>query len=162
MAIKSVLLPLLLLLVECGTPEQISTHSDKNYRTVFYFQNGSDSEPEVNLKIKSNDSTVFDGTATYNNSPDSWNERDLRRNLDIQHISIVNKDTGTRLDTVVTSTDTLTHVFLTYSCHVLTHKDSVRLKSNAHNLEELQELYNMFSEPRRFSVLVMSGQISIP
>jgi hypothetical protein len=162
MSAKAFLLPLLFLLAGCGTPEQTSTNGGKKYHTLIYFQNMSDSEAEVNLKIKSTDSTVFDGSVAYNGIEDSWHERDLKRNLDIQHISIVNKNNGVRLDTVVTSTDTLTHVFLTYSHHVLTHKDSVRFKANAHDAEELHELYKMFFQPGRFSVLVMSGQISIP
>lgn len=161
MNVKSVFLPFLLLLVGCGS-ESTATSKDKMYRTVFYFQNGSDSESEVTLKIRSSDSTVFEGPVTFNNLPDSWDERDIKRTLDSQHISIVNKGNGVRLDTVVTSTDTLTHVFLSYHCHILTHQDSVRLRGSAHSPEELQELYKMFSEPSRFSVLVMSGKISIP
>ena len=162
MSTKPAFFPLLFLLSACGTPEQNSINRDKKYRTVIYFQNMSDSEPEVNLKIQSTDSTIFDGVVAFNGIEDSWQERDIKRNLDIQHISIVNEGNGVRLDTVITSTDSLTHVFLTYSHHILTHKDSVRLKRNAYNVEELQELYKMFSEPSRFSVLVMSGQISIP
>jgi len=127
-----------------------------------YFQNGSDTEPAADLEIRRNDSILFRGPILFNNIPDDWHSLALPSKYPTQRISVVNKKTGTRLDTVVQSSDSLTHVFLTYDYHKLTPSEIVSFKENAHNAEEEKAMRAMLVRPRGFSVLVMQGPVSIP
>jgi hypothetical protein len=136
--------------------------SSKKYRTIIYFQNGSDTEPQADLEIRRNDSLVFSGTVAYNNIPDDWHTVSLLSQDTVQRISVLHKSSAVRLDTTVLISDTLTHVFLTYSYHKLAKEDSVRFKKNAHDSEEEAYIFKLFNKPKQFSVLVMSGRISIP
>lgn len=145
-------------------PQQSTTVSatTKRYMTVVYFQNMSDTEPESELEIRRDDSLLFTGTVHYNGIEDDWNNILLKTNTAPHRFSIVHKNSGIRLDTVVTSSDTLTHVFLTYGHHKPTKTELIRFKKQAHDAEEEKYILSLFDKPRRFSVLVMSGRISIP
>jgi len=156
-----------LLLITNGCEQVVQSGSNsivslKKYKTIIYFQNGSDTEPASDLEIRRNDSVVFSGTVAFNNIPDNWHTLILRAGDTSQHISVLHRGSAVQLDTTVTSTDTLTHIFLTYSYHKLTKDDSLRFKRFVHNADEEAAMHNLLDEPRRFSVLVMSGQISIP
>ncbi len=122
----------------------------------------SDSEPKSDFEIRSNDSVVFSGLVRYNGIEDDWHSLYLKSSAITQKISIIHKSSGIRLDTLVTGSGTLTHIFLTYSYHQLKNEELVRFKKNAHNPEEENFMRSMFAQPRHFSVLIMSGQISIP
>ncbi|TFZ67615.1 hypothetical protein E4631_06455 [Hymenobacter sp. UV11] len=134
----------------------------KPHRTIVYFQNGSDTEPEANLEIRRDDSVVFSGPVSFNNTPDAWHSLILRNKSATHRFSILHKNTGVRLDTLVQSTDSVTHVFLTFSYHKLSAEELRRFHKNAH--DDLEEAYmrKLFGSPRRFSVLVMKGPVSIP
>ena len=141
--------------------KQTVTASQETGKTIVYFQNGSDTEPEADLEIRRNDSILFRGPILFNNIPDDWHSLTLPSKYPTQRISVVNKKTGTRLDTLVQSSDSLTHVFLTYEYHKLTPSEIVSFK-NAHNAEEEKAMRAMLVRPRGFSVLVMQGPVSIP
>ena len=156
---------ILLIASGCGQAvqsESISIPSPKKYKTIIYFQNGSDTESASDLEIRRNDSLVFSGIVAFNNIPDDWHTLVLHASDTTQRISVLHRGSAVRLDTTVTSTDTLTHIFLTYSYHKLTKSDSLRFKRFSYNADEEVAMHNLLDEPRQFSVLVMSGQISIP
>ena len=158
----SIVAAITLLGCSAGQEKQSATAPQKVGNTIVYFQNGSDTEPEANLEIRRNDSVLFSGPILFNNIPDDWHSLTLPSKYPTQRISVVNKQTGTRLDTLVQSSDSLTHVFLTYDYHKLTPSEILGFKKNAHNTTEEKAMRAMFARPRGFSVLVMQGSVSIP
>jgi hypothetical protein len=133
-------------------------------RTIIHFQNGSDTEPDADLEIKHNDSIVFSGSVRFNNIPDDWYDQVIRDadTVTTHRISILNKENGVRLDTLVRSADSVVHVFLSYNYHKITPEEKQRFKKNALYPGEEKIIQKMFAHPKGFSVLVMHGQVSIP
>lgn len=153
----------ILLITSCSADyNSVTQIEQKPHRTVVYFQNGSDTEPEAELEISRDDSVVFAGSVEFNNLPDDWHSLNLQNKRASQRISIMHKNTGVRLDTLIQTTDTLTSVFLTFSYHKLSSEETKRLHKSANDAEEEAYMRKLFGTPRRFFVLVMKGPISIP